>query len=62
MLYKGTLNVYFPCELKNSQELRRMRRMWNDVMNCHRHIRRLQRAPNTNLMDLLLSNLNFRII
>lgn len=53
MLYKGTLNVYFPCELKKTQELRRMRRMWNDVMNCHRHITRLQRAPNTNLMDLL---------
>lgn len=30
-----------------------MRRMWNDVMDCHRHITRLQRAPNTNLMDLL---------
>ena len=53
MLYKGTLNVYFPCELKKSQELSCMCRMWNDIMNCHRHITRLQRAPNTNLMDLL---------
>ena len=53
MLYSGTLNVYFPCELKNSRELKRMRRMWNDVMNCHRRIARLRRAPNTNLMDLL---------
>lgn len=36
MLYTGTLNVYFPCELKNSQEIRRARTMWKDIVQCHK--------------------------
>lgn len=53
MLYKGTLNVYFPCELKNSQEIKRMRRMWADVMQGQRNLTRRLRFPNTNQMDIL---------
>lgn len=53
MLYKGTLNVYFPCELKNSQEIRRMRRMWRDVSRTQRNLVRGMRLPNTNQMDIL---------
>lgn len=53
MLYEGTLNVYFPCELKNSQEIKHIRRMWNDILRCHRNISRAKRSPNTNQMDIL---------
>ena len=53
MLYKGTLNVYFPCELKNSKEIKRARKMWKDIVLCHRLGTRSQRLPNTNQMDLL---------
>ena len=53
MLYTGTLNVYFPCELKNSQEMRRARNMWKDIVQCHKRATRRQRRPNTNQMDIL---------
>ena len=53
LLYNGTLNVYFPCELKNSQEKKRARKMWKDIAQCHRRGTRSQRLPNTNQMDLL---------
>lgn len=53
MLYSGTLNVYFPCELKNSQEIKRARNMWKDIAQCHRRRTRRQRLPNTNQMDIL---------
>lgn len=53
MLYNGTLNVYFPCELKNSQEIKRARNMWKDIAQCHRRRTRRQRLPNTNQMDIL---------
>lgn len=53
MLYNGTLNVYFPCELKNSQEIKRARNMWKDIAQCHRRGTRSQRLPNTNQMDIL---------
>lgn len=53
MLYNGTLNVYFPCELKNSQEMRRARNMWKDIVQCHKRATRRQRRPNTNQMDIL---------
>ena len=53
LLYNGTLNVYFPCELKNSQEIKRARKMWKDIAQCHRRGTRSQRLPNTNQMDLL---------
>lgn len=53
MLYTGTLNVYFPCELKNSQEIRRARTMWKDISQCHKRVTRRQRQPNTNQMDIL---------
>lgn len=52
LLYNGTLNVYFPCELKNSQEIKRARKMWKDIAQCHRLGTRSQRLPNTNQMDL----------
>lgn len=52
LLYNGTLNVYFPCELKNSQEIKRARKMWKDIAQCHRRGTRSQRLPNTNQMDL----------
>lgn len=45
--------MYFPCELKNSQEIKHIRCMWNDIMQCHRNISRDKRAPNTNQMDIL---------
>ena len=51
MLYKGTLNVYFPCELKNSQ-IKHIRCMWNDIFRCHRDISYFRRSPNTNQMDI----------
>ena len=53
MLYTGALNVYFPCELKNSQEIRHARKMWKDIAQCHRRGTRRQRIPNTNQMDIL---------
>lgn len=53
MLYNGTLNVYFPCELKNSQEIKRAQKMWKDIAQCHRRGTRSQRLPNTNQMDIL---------
>lgn len=53
MLYSGTLNVYFPCELKNSQGIKCAQKMWKDVAQCHRRGTRRQRAPNTNQMDIL---------
>ena len=53
LLYNGTLNVYFPCELKNSQEIKRARKMWKDIAQCHRRGTRSQRLPNTNQMDFL---------
>lgn len=53
LLYNGTLNVYFPCELKNSQEIKRARKMWKDIAQCHRRGTRSQRLPNTNQMDIL---------
>lgn len=53
MLYTGTLNVYFPCELKNSQGIRRARNMWKDIAQCHKRGTRRQRRPNTNQMDIL---------
>lgn len=53
LLYNGTLNVYFPCELKNSQEIKRARKMWKDIAQCHKRGTRSQRLPNTNQMDLL---------
>lgn len=53
MLYSGTLNIYFPCELKNSKEIKRARKMWKDIAQCHRRGTRSQRLPNTNQMDLL---------
>lgn len=53
MLYSGTLNVYFPCELKNSKEIKRARKMWKDIAQCHRRGTRRQRFPNTNQMDIL---------
>ena len=53
LLYNGTLNVYFPCELKNSKEIKRVRKMWKDIAQCHRRGTRSQRLPNTNQMDLL---------
>ena len=53
LLYNGTLNVYFPCELKNSKEIKRARKMWKDIAQCHRRGTRSQRLPNTNQMDLL---------
>lgn len=52
MLHNGTLNVYFPCELKDSQEIKRVRKMWKDIAQCHRRGTRSQRLPNTNQMDL----------
>ena len=53
MSYNGTLNVYFPCELKDSREIKRARKMWKDIAQCHRRGTRSQRLPNTNQMDLL---------
>lgn len=53
MLYTGTLNVYFPCELKNSQGIRRVRNMWKDIAQCHKRGTRRLRYQNTNQMDLL---------
>lgn len=53
MLYNGTLNVYFPCELKDSQEIKHARKMWKDIAQCHRRVTRRQRLPNTNQMDIL---------
>ena len=53
LLYNGTLNVYFPCELKDSREIKRARKMWKDIAQCHRRGTRSQRLPNTNQMDLL---------
>lgn len=53
MLYNGTLNVYFPCELKDSREIKRARKMWKDIAQCHRRRTRSQRLPNTNQMDIL---------
>ncbi len=53
MFYNGTLNVYFPFELKNSQEINRARKMWKDIAQCHRRGTRSQRLPNTNQMDIL---------
>lgn len=53
MLFNGTLNVYFPCELKNSREMLHIRRMLDDLMACHRNMTRTMRTPNTNQMDLL---------
>ena len=53
MLYTGSLNVYFPCELKNSQEIRRARKMWKDIAKCHKRATRSMREPNTNQMDIL---------
>lgn len=53
MLYTGALNVYFPCELKNSQEIRHARKMWKDIAQCHRRGTRRQRILNTNQMDIL---------
>lgn len=53
MLYTGALNVYFPCELKNSQGIRHARKMWKDIAQCHRRGTRRQRIPNTNQMDIL---------
>lgn len=53
LLYNGTLNVYFPCELKNSKEIKRVRKMWKDIAQCHRRGTRSQILPNTNQMDLL---------
>lgn len=53
MLYTGILNVYFPCELKNSQGIRRARSMWKDIAQCHKRGTRRQRCPNTNQMDIL---------
>ena len=53
MSYNGTLNVYFPCELKDSQEIRRARKMWKDIAQCHRRGTRRQRLPNTNQLDIL---------
>lgn len=53
MLYTGTLNVYFPCELKDSQEIRRARKMWKDIAQCHKRGTRRLRQPNTNQMDIL---------
>ena len=53
LLYNGTLNVYFPCELKNSKEIKCARKMWKDIAQCHRRGTRSQRLPNTNQMDLL---------
>lgn len=53
LLYNGTLNVYFSCELKNSKEIKRVRKMWKDIAQCHRRGTRSQRLPNTNQMDLL---------
>lgn len=52
MSCNGTLNVYFPCELKNSKEIKRARKMWKDIAQCHRRVTRRQRLPNTNQMDL----------
>lgn len=53
MLYTGALNVYFPCELKNSQEIGRARNMWKDIAQCHKRGTRRKRRPNTNQMDIL---------
>lgn len=53
MSYNGTLNVYFPCELKDSREIKRARKMWKDIAQCHRRGTRSQRLPNTNQMDIL---------
>lgn len=53
MLYTGTLNVYFPCELKDSQRIRRARKMWKDIAQCHKRGTRRLRQPNTNQMDIL---------
>ena len=53
LLYNGTLNVYFPCELKNSKEIKRARKMWKDIAQCHRRGTRSLRLPNTNQMDIL---------
>lgn len=53
MLYTGTLNVYFPCELKNSQGIKRARKMWKDIAKCHKRGTRRLRFPNTNQMDIL---------
>lgn len=53
MLYFGTLNVYFPCELKNSQGIRRARNMWKDIAQCHKRGTRRLRFSNTNQMDIL---------
>ena len=53
MLYTGTLNVYFPCELKDSQGIRRARNMWKDIAQCHKRGTRRLRNPNTNQMDIL---------
>lgn len=52
MLYTGTLNVYFPCELRNSQGIRRARNMWKDIAQCHKRGTRRLRQPNTNQMDI----------
>lgn len=53
MLYTGTLNVYFPCELKNLQGIKRARKMWKDIAKCHKRGTRRLRFPNTNQMDIL---------
>lgn len=53
MLYFGALNVYFPCELKDSQGIRRARNMWKDIAQCHKRGTRILRNPNTNQMDIL---------
>lgn len=53
MLYTGTLNVYFPCELKDSQGIRRARKMWKNIAQCHKRGTRRLRQPNTNQMDIL---------
>lgn len=52
MPYNGTLNVYFPCGLKDNHEIRRIQRMWDDFMQCHRDGLRMMHNPNTDQMDL----------
>lgn len=52
MPYNGTLNVYFPCGLKDNHEIRRIQRMWDDFMQCHREGLRMMHNPNTDQMDL----------
>lgn len=53
MLYTGTLNVYFPRELKGSQRIERTRNMWKDIAQCHKRGTRRLRFSNTNQMDIL---------